>query len=492
MPRRRSTTSDPDRFRGRTPSELLEMRDVIDSRLRLLHADEDGEARNLSVAQQAEFDQLVVDRDELQGLLDQWQRARSAMGRPRALETGMVNHDRGLSFVVDPGDVLRMADDQVRDQALHALERDGRDLPAAAQDKVDGLLRSVISADQPFVDGAVVARRILLTESPAYRSGFAQLMTQSHPVLSAEEAEAVRAVQRVEAQRAMSENVPAAGGFAIPALIDPSIILTAQDSGNPFRQLARTQPVTGPLWKGVSSAGVTWSYDTEGSVVSDDSPSLDQPAITVHMARGFIPYTIEVEVDYPRFAEEMAALLAAGLDELQLQAFTTGSGSGEPFGIFTAIDNNTNQEIATVTSGVFGAPDLYAAWEKLAAKYRRRAAWLMGVGVNDRIRQMGVYSQEHAFTLSLPGSWVDQLFGRGVYDSAYCPDFSGTTGSNILIAGSFENYLIAERIGMNLERIQTLFDASTGRPNGRRGFFAWARHGADSINDKAFVLLQTK
>ena len=38
-------------------------------------------------------------------------------------------------------------------------------------------------------------------------------------------------------------------------------------------------------------------------------------------ARGFIPYSIEVGMDYPSFADEMSTLLAEGYDELLLDKF---------------------------------------------------------------------------------------------------------------------------------------------------------------------------
>jgi len=42
--------------------------------------------------------------------------------------------------------------------------------------------------------------------------------------------------------------------------IDPSIILTAQESGNPFLSIAKQVTVNTNQWKGVSSAGVTWAF----------------------------------------------------------------------------------------------------------------------------------------------------------------------------------------------------------------------------------------
>ena len=144
----------------------------------------------------------------------------------------------------------------------------------------------------------------------------------------------------------MAENTTTAGGFGLPVLIDPSIILTAQESDNPFLTLARQVDINTNIWKGVSSAGVTWAFQTEAATTTDNSPTLAQPSVTVHMARGFIPFSIEVGQDYPSFAEEMSRLLAAGYDELLVDKFTRGTGTDEPQGILTALSANTNVRVA--------------------------------------------------------------------------------------------------------------------------------------------------
>src|SRR5690606_24484148 len=116
-----------------------------------------------------------------------------------------------------------------------------------------------------------VARRILVTETPEYRSAWMKLMTRVHPILSEDEQ---RAVQSWEEYRAMAENSVGAGGYGSPVFIDPSIILTAQESGNPFLSLARQVNVNTNQWKGVTSAGVSWTFQTEGATVTDASPTL--------------------------------------------------------------------------------------------------------------------------------------------------------------------------------------------------------------------------
>ena len=105
---------------------------------------------------------------------------------------------------------------ELRDNALQILEERGKSLAPFQKDHLDKLLRTA----NENMDGAKIARRLIVTESDAYRSAFQKAVTQSQPAFSPEEARAINEF------RAASEGTGSAGGFGIPVLIDPSIILT--------------------------------------------------------------------------------------------------------------------------------------------------------------------------------------------------------------------------------------------------------------------------
>jgi HK97 family phage major capsid protein len=339
-----------------------------------------------------------------------------------------------------------------------------------------------------------IARRILVTENDDYRNAWMKLVTDPHPILSPEENRAVLAWQEF---RAMADFTTTAGGFGIPVFIDPSIIMTAQGSGNPFLQICKQVDINTTVWKGVSSAGVTWAFQTEGSVTTDNAPTLAQPTVSVHMARGFIPFSIEVQSDYPSFASEMSTLLAAGYDELLVQKFTNGSGSGEPKGILTAISATSGDRIKFASgTGLLTAADPYAVWKALPQRFRRGASWLMSIGVNNAIRQLGAANVFHGYTVNLPEAWADQLFNKPVYESPYMPDSTTwtTTAEGQALVGDFQQFVIARNGGMSVELIPNLVQQATagtgfGMPTGQRGWFAYARIGSDCVNTASFRLL---
>jgi HK97 family phage major capsid protein len=468
-----------DDLKGKTPEELRKLVEVVTAQVRSLHQTDSGELRDMSDAEESAVAQLLEIRDSAIKRLEQHREITEVLAkRPPQVRQAIAALMHGTE---DPlGDIRSMTAPAARDLALRKL--DARDSAEHLTDHQKTQLERTLRRDTD------IARRLLVTETEQYRSAWMKLVTQTYPILDDDER---NAVARWNEYRAMAEGVTTSGGFGIPVLIDPSIILTAQETDNPFLALARQVPVNTNMWKGVSSAGVTWSFETEGTAVSDDTPVLAQPTVPVWMARGFIPFSIEVGQDYPTFADEMQTLLAAGYDELLVDKFTRGTGTTEPRGLLTALSANTNTRVALTTAGSIGSPDPYKAWAALPQKFRRNAAWLMSVDVNNKIRQLGTTNVFHGYTVNLPQEWADQLFNKPVRESPYMPDSTtvGTATTGLAVVGDFRNYVIARRGGMTVEFIPHLFDVTDNRPTGQRGWFAYARIGGNSVNDLAFRLL---
>ena len=406
---------------------------------------------------------------------------------------------------VDPfdGDPRRLDKQEVISRAMTVIE-DEKYVPITDANKayLDQLVHRSQEANDPEAsfDGTYVARRLLLTENPVYRSAFKKYCRfGANAAFNADESRAIAAYQDFEVARAASEGTTTAGGFGVPVMIDPTIIITSGAADAPILRICRTEPVTNNIWKGVSSAGMSWSYDAEAAEVSDDAATLAQPSVTVYMPRGFIPYSIEVGMDYPGFASEMSKLLDQGYTDLLASQTTVGfGGTTSPRGIFTACAANTTAcQVVTTTDGSFGGVDVFKTWNSLTERYRSRATWVMSVSVESAIRQFAsaAGSSSSYFTVDLTAEGLSKINGRPVVVTDYAPGYTsgvpGTTGAaNILVVGDFSNYLIAQRAGMSVEQIPMMFGSSGRRPTGQRGMFAWARHGADSINDAAFRILQ--
>ncbi|MFI6274303.1 phage major capsid protein [Streptomyces sp. NPDC050988] len=372
-----------------------------------------------------------------------------------------------------------------RSMAVVDSSEGGRHLEPAQKERVQKLLRTQTGD----TDGELVGQLLLATENPHYRSAFQKIAASTAPVFSPEESRAIERVGLIK--RAMSVGSPGGGGFAVPVLIDPTIILTQQGSENDILRLARVETITNDTWKGLSTAGVSWQFSAEAAATTDNSPTMTQPEVPTHRADGFIPFSIEIGMDWPGFAEQMSMLLASGYDELLAEKLTTGSGNGQPTGLVTALDAVTNPaNIEIASTSVLQASDIYGLWDALPQKYRRRmtTAWLSSTNIQNTIRQLG--TTDPNFTINLTEEAIPRMFGREYPMNDYMSDFvAGTSTAPLLVVGDFKNYLVAQRAGMQVEFLPMLFDVTNNRPTGQRGWFAWARIGADVINDHGFRLL---
>ena len=359
---------------------------------------------------------------------------------------------------------------EFRSRALTAIEQ----MPA--RDSIKKAATDIIERyDDPT---GKIAKLALATTDPEYLRAFNKAARGHEAQMTDSERQAV--------SRAMSLT-DTAGGFLVPFQLDPTVIITSDGSTNPIRNIARKVVATGDVWNGVSSAAVSWSWDSEGSEVSDDAPSFLGPAVEIHKAAGFVPISIEALQDEANVAGEVARLLAFGKDTLESAAFATGSGSGQPTGIVTEL-SGTASEVSATTTSAFGLVDVYAVDEDLPARYRANASWLANRAIYNDVRQFTVAGGADVWEqlqLNQPAT----LLGRPAYEAS---DMTGTitTDAQVLVFGDFQNYVVADRIGTTIEFIPHLFATGNNRPSGQRGWYAYYRVGAESVNDGAFSMLK--
>ncbi|ABM15138.1 phage major capsid protein [Mycolicibacterium vanbaalenii] len=350
---------------------------------------------------------------------------------------------------------MPFADDKVREVATRFVERDGE-------------------------EHAPVANLVLATTSPDYSRAFTKMIrSRGNPtVLSGREVQAY--------QRAMSltDNQ---GGFLVPMQLDPTIILTANGSFNQVRQISRVVQATGKSWTGVTSAGVSGSWDGEAVEVSDDSPELQQPEIPVHKLQIWVEFSHELQHDAAGLADDIAKMIAFEKDVKESIAFATGSGVGQPRGVITALMGSDSVVNSAVTD-TFAAGDVHNLDGDLPQRYAFNASWLAHRKIYSKIRQFDTNGGASLWGQLAEGR-KSELLGRPDY-VAEAMDSSITNGqdNHVLAFGDFQNFVIADRLGTTLSYIPNLMGPN-GRPVGKAGWHAWIRVGSDVVNPGAFRLL---
>ncbi len=444
-----------------------------------------SEKEDLTADEETRFEAAISEYETVKVDFDKAEARAKQVAEIRRAELSPGVPDFQVKKDLDPSsvDIRTATRAELRDAALKIAEKDGKNVLAPFQEAgLEKLLRSA-SGD---CDGRVIARRMLTTENDAYRSAFVKAMTHDAPAYTREEERAV------SEYRAANEGTGSAGGFGIPVLIDPTIILSSGALDAPILSLATIKQITTDAWKGVAAPGASWTFVPEAGVVTDGTPTLAQPDIPVYKASGFIPYSIEVGQDYPGFADEMARVLAQGYTDILAVKSMTGSGSAEPTGVFTSLTNQTTNpaHVTVTTAGTLGAIDVRHAWNGVPERFRPRATWIMNVDVESVIRAFGNGLALSDFTVNLSADGTDRLMGKPLVCTDYAPQFTGTTGAaNYLVVGDLSQYYIIQRAGMTVELVQHLFDTTTGRPTGQRGWYAYSRLGADVVNQNALRLL---
>lgn len=434
--------------------------------------------REFTADEQESFDAGLAERTRLVDLIERHNRVASLSSVPAAVERGdaatftapnMIVRDTPYSL-----EGIGYGDEQaVRSKALAAIEANTT-MRSEQQDEAERVVRGLDTS---------VAARVALTSAPDYISAFAKAVSGKEHLFSDAERNAVRAV-----------TLGGTAGYAVPAPLDTTIVDTAAHSASPVRQLATTKKITGTYWTGVSSAGVTASWDAESAEVSDDAPTLAQLQIPTFKGQAFVPFSVEAE-DWASIAQDVGVMIANAKEDLEAAAFISGNGTSAAQGITTGLDG-TSSEIAPLTAETFAKGDIDKLIGALPARFRRNAKFMANMTWYNAIRAFETTVNVGSLISTAPADYAGDftLSGYAAYEASdmdgVLPNAAATADNFGLLFGDYaQGYYIVDRVGLNIELVPTLFHTGNNRPSGQRGFHAFWRTGGEVVNASAIVML---
>lgn len=436
----------------------------------------------------ARTEAILTERDELRqkavAAAERTQRIAEAHAKARA--EGRTVSGSSFEFMkrTSPfdGDTRTMAQDELKDAARSILDRpEARHLNAEQHERAERLFSSL---------DARVARFAVESSRPEYRSAFAKYLAGRPELMTNDER---RAVQQVEwSARTDLALADANGGYAVPVLLDNSVIWTGTKNTNPMRSISRVVTGQDDTWRGVSSAGISAAWVAEATEMTEAGPTFAQPTVAAHKLHAYVEYSWEIAEDWGSLTSEIMMGIQEAFDDAETTAFATGTGSGQPVGIITALvaGSGTVANVAPTTDGSLGAVDVRATFAAVPQKYRANSSWLMSIDVMNEIRGLDTSGGLSNQTVDLRADYGFALLGKPVYEQAAFPDFTGTTGvANILVVGDFRQYVIFDRVGSRAVSVPVVL-GSNRIPNGQAGLVVYKRTGADSVADNAFRLLR--
>ena len=441
--------------------------------------DSEAGERSLNDEEQVRWDELdaelkQVREDIAEGEAEAARAARVAESRAKwgSLQVGVSRQDPFENLDV----VARMSDDDpaLIDRALSAVEKtEYRRLAYAVSDEARENATRMIER----VPG--VARMAMATGSPEYMAAFRNwVKSLGAPVYSAEEAAAVRASMSLTS---------ANGGYALPFLLDPTLIHTGTATKNPIRQIARVESGTSDKWNGVTVSNVTTAWTAEGVAFTDGSPTTGGVTVDAAKLTAYVTGSFEIFQDSNLLAQ-LPGLIGESIDYAESAAFISGSGSGAPKGVITAVSGTAGSLVTVTTRGSFTSAsiaDTIALVNAVATRYEDTATWVVNKAIYRTIEQQMVGTGAVKA--------IEMTNGRELFDMPVVRASSmlsaTTSGNHIAVLGDFSQYIVYDRIGVNVEFIANVVDGS-GLPTGQRGLVAYKRVGGDISDVDAFRLLK--
>ena len=450
--------------------------------VRAISTDDAGRTRELAGDDAQRFDQTATLADRLGEVV-----RRHEMDRLQRFCRGEHVPD----LMIDHSSVMkRQEHHNVRDAAMRSLDAAvaSKRLNEDGAELVETLMRTGPEPAQSWT-----RRWAEHAGNPDYERAFSKLLAnpdRGHLTWTPAEADAYRRVEALATEQRAMSLTGASGGHMVPMHLDPAVILTSNGSRNPLRQICRVVQIAGSSWNGVTSAGVTAEWKAEAAEVADASPTLAQPNIPVHLGDAYVPYSFELEGDAANLMGELGKLLADSADQLTATAYTTGTGSGQPKGIITALSVVAGSKVDPGIAETIAASDIYKVAAALPPRFQPNAAWSASLPVLNALRQFETGNG----ALTFPGlqDANPTLLGRAVHENSNMgglPNPGATAQNYPLLYGDFANgMVIVDRIGATLETIQHVVGPNN-RPTGQRGALLWFRTGSDVVNPNALRTL---
>ena len=393
--------------------------------------------------------------------------------------------------------------EMVRTGALRTERGDGSDSPIhmnreeskmSTRDTMTRALDALVDTSRMTAEAAEAAVRVAgvsthaqneraALSSPEFLRGWMKSLRPGGAVdMTPAEAEAVRNVRAL--------TIGSNDDLSLPSQLDPTLNLTtAGQTSGVLSRVRRESIANTDTYRAITAAPGAISFDAEAAEVSDDSPTLADPTITVDRAQGFVPVSFEWLQDSTAGAQALSTVLLDAYTDLVAVAVVSGTGTGQPNGLVTALAAGA-QEVDPATAEALAAADVYATQEALRPRSQANAVWFASRAVINALAQMETTNGARLF----PGldSATPTLLGKPVVEENNAPgtpDASATAANaGVLVYGDPSAYVFVQRTPVSVSMIPHLF-GSNQRPTGEAGAYLFARVGGDVIVPESFSML---
>ena len=281
----------------------------------------------------------------------------------------------------------------------------------------------------------------------------------------------------------LSEGTDADGGYLVPEEFERQIVTTL-DEANVIRSLAKVITTSSERKIPVASSHSVAQWTPENGNYQESNPTFEQKQIDAYKLTDLIRISQELLQDSAFDLESyIADQFARAFGIAEEQAFCTGTGIGQPTGIFT--ENGGQVGVTTASATAITVDELISLIYSLKSPYRRNAKFLLNDSTISLIRKLKDGNGAYLWQPSVQAGQPDRLLGYEIYTSPYVPVVAAEA---LTVAfGDFNNYWIADRIGRTVQRLNELYAT-----NGQIGYVATERVDGKVILAEGIKLLKMK
>jgi HK97 family phage major capsid protein len=259
-----------------------------------------------------------------------------------------------------------------------------------------------------------------------------------------------------------------------------------------------------PTWDDTANVG---NWVSEANPVSQANPATGNVQFNAYLASSKqVLISVQLLQDSAFDVEaELSEAFAIRIARITNLGYTSGSGTGQPNGILTAIEADSSPLVVTATgsssndggasvdgSNSIGTDDLDNLIAELDPMYRVGAKYMMHWSVIDYLRKLKDKYGRPLWQVSIAAGQPDRIYG---YEYDWNADMqqwtqgaaeSGAMASKYTVLfGQFAKYIAREIGGITMVRYNELY-----MPNHQVGFQAFLRTDGQRIQQAAFALLQ--
>jgi HK97 family phage major capsid protein len=273
--------------------------------------------------------------------------------------------------------------------------------------------------------------------------------------------------QTMQIYAALQQDNPTQAGYLVAPEEFRSDLIRDIDSLTFLRQKATVLP---PIKNAQSlgfptrTAGMgAWAWGVEISEPTDDSTlAYGKREFKPNPGVSGIKVSKTLLRNMPRVDDYVRAEIAAEAHKNLETAYMTGSGAGQPLGLFIASNDGipTSRDVSTGnTATEIKFDNLIEVQEKVAPEYQVGCEWIFHSDAVKMLRKLKDSNGQYVWQASVQAGQPDLLLGRPVNRSAYAPN-TFTTGLYVGLYGNLKHYWIVDALALEIQVLMELYARS--------------------------------